>query len=145
MGAYDDELKKYDTEWENYEGNIPGAVPDGRYIAKVKEAYLKRSESSGNLMLKWVLEIIGGEYAHTKVYRQNMMQTPDNMKWLKIDLKCAGVELKKASELEAALPRLLDIFLEIKKVTKGEFENIYFVRQIPADKVPGVEGEQIPF
>ena len=144
MGAYDEELKQYDGEWESYEGNIPGSVPDGRYIAKVTECYLKKS-TSGNLMLKWVLEVVGGEHAGAVVYRQNMMQTQENMKWLKIDLRAAGVEMKKASELEGHLASLPGVYLEIKKATKGDFENIYFVRRIPADKVPDISGEKTPF
>ena len=144
MGAYDDELKQYDKEWDGYEGNIPGSVPDGRYVAKVNECYLKKS-TTGNLMLKWVLGVVGGDHAGAVLYRQNMMQTPENMKWLKIDLKVAGVEMKKASELEGNLEKLIGVFLEIKKTTKGEFENIYFVRRIPADKVPGLSGEAAPF
>lgn len=144
MGQYDDDLKKYDSEWESYEGNIPGSIPDGRHYAKVMEAYLKRS-AAGNPMLKWVLEIVGGDHAGTKVYRQNMMQTQENMKWLKIDLKTAGIELKKASELEANLDKLIGIYLEIKKATKGEFENIYLVRRIPPDKVPGMTAGDVPF
>lgn len=67
------------------------------------------------------------------LWRNNVMATRENLKWLKTDLHVCGLDLQKLSELPANLERLLDVKLEVTKRTKGDNENIYFNRRIVLD------------
>ena len=63
-------------------------------------------------MLRWVLKITGPSNAGRKLWRNNVMATPENRTWLKKDLYACGLRLERLSELPANLDRLLDIRLE---------------------------------
>ena len=129
--ALSDELLRYDDEWESTDVTEEeyGAVPDGLYRVRVEEVCLKNSQS-GNLMLAWQLEIVGQEHGGRKLFKNSLLVTPKNRKWLKIDLDKCGLKLEKLSQLPGRLSELLDLILEVRKVTKGEFENIYIQKRI---------------
>ena len=81
------------------------------------------------------------------MWRNNMLASSENVKWLKQDLHVCGLELAKLSDLQANLDRLLDVKLEVTKRTTGDFENIYFNRRITTELAPqsAVGGGEIPF
>ena len=106
------------------------SVPDGTYQANVKKVELTRSKSSETPMLKWTLEILAPKYNGRLLFRNNMIETPENIKWLKTDLHTCGLDLKKLSDLPANLEKLLDVKLEVTKRTRGEYENVFFNRRI---------------
>ena len=125
-----EELSHYDDDYESAEAPEGfGNVPDGQYQIKVDRAFLKHSQN-GNPMLSWELEILVGQYAGRKIFKNNMLMSQENFGFLKADLDVCGVTLKKLSDLPNRLEDLIDTQLEIKKVTKGEFKNVYFQRMI---------------
>jgi hypothetical protein len=108
-------------------------VPDGRFQVAVDRIELVRAQSSGNPMLKWTLRILGPQHAGRLLWRNNLLVTRENIKWLKQDLETAGLKLDRVSDLRARLGELLDRKLEVIKRTKGDYTNIYINRRIVTD------------
>lgn len=125
LAQFDDDFVSADVEEKDFE-----AVPDGKYQVKVDRVELARSETSGNPMLKWALKILGPTHKGRLLWRNNVIASKDNVKWLKQDLYTCGLQMDKLSDLPGKLETLLDVGLEVTKRTKNEFENIYFNRRI---------------
>ena len=125
LAQFDDDFAEAPVEEREFED-----VPDGKYQVKVEKVELTRAQSSGNPMLKWTLKILGPRCAGRLLWRNSVMASKENLKWLKTDLHTCGVDLDKLSELPARLGDLLDVTLEITKRTKGENENIYLNRRV---------------
>lgn len=109
-------------------------VPDGKYQVNVEKVEITTAKSSGNPMLKWTLRILAPRFQGRMLWRNNVMATRENIKWLKNDLHICGLDLQKLSDLRSNLERLLDVKLEITKRTKGDNENVYFNRRIVLDE-----------
>ena len=116
-------------------------VPDGKYQVNVEKVEITTARSSGNPMLKWMLRILAPRFRGRMLWRNNVMATRENLKWLKNDLHVCGLDLQKLSDLPANLDRLLDVKLEITKRTKGDNENVYFNRRIVMDDAATPAGE----
>jgi hypothetical protein len=109
-------------------------VPDGKYQVNVDKVEITTAKTSGNPMLKWTLKILGPRFRGRLLWRNNVMATRENIRWLKNDLHVCGLDLQKLSDLPANLERLLDVKLEVTKRTKGDSENVYFNRRIVLDE-----------
>ena len=116
-------------------------VPDGKYQVNVEKVEITTAKTSGNTLLKWTLKILAPSFRGRLLWRNNVMATRENIKWLKNDLHVCGLDLQKLSDLPANLERLLDVKLEVTKRTKGDNENVYFNRRIVLDDSAGAEGE----
>ena len=125
LTQYDDDFAEAPVEEREFED-----VPDGKYQVKIEKVELTRAQSSGNPMLKWTLKILGPKCAGRMLWRNSVMASKENLKWLKTDLHTCGVDIAKLSELPPRLGDLLDVTLEVTKRTKGENENIYFNRRV---------------
>lgn len=126
-----------------------GEVPDGKYQAVVDKVELTTSKTARNPMLKWTLKIIAPSHVGRLLFKNSMLVTRENIRFLKNDLHTCGLDLSRISELPHQLERLLDVRLEVAKVTKGEFANVYFNRRIvtgggPAG-TPVQDDSDIPF
>jgi hypothetical protein len=140
--AYDSniDLEQFDEDFAEAEVEVDREfeqIPDGKYQVSVESVELTRSRTSGNPMLKWALRVIAPQQFQGRLlWRNNMLVSRDNIKWLKNDLNICGLRLNKLSDLPDHLDKLLDIQLEITKRTKGDFENVYFNRRILIDTQP---------
>ena len=137
------DLTEFDDEYEDIEPAEPPdfePVPDGHYQCKVDKAYVARAKSSGNPMLKWELLIVSGAHKGRRLFRNNMLQTRDNIRWLKHDLAVVGVKIGKTSELHSRLEDLLDVALEVsvRNRTEGDqnYSNVYFNKRLNIDLPP---------
>ncbi len=123
-------------------------VPDGKYQVNVEKVELTRAQTSGAPMLKWTLRILAPKFAGRLLWRNNVIVTSENIKWLKNDLHTCGLTLEKLSDLSQNLNKLLDVKLEVTKRTKGENENVYLNKRIvledSGDK-PSSTPSDIPF
>jgi hypothetical protein len=81
-------------------------------------------------MLKWTLRILAPKFRGRLLWRNNVMATRENIKWLKTDLHTCGLDLEKLSELPDNLDKLPGVKIEVTKRTRGENENVYFNRRI---------------
>lgn len=145
LSQFDDDYDSAEVEDREFD-----AVPDGKYQVMVERVELSRAKSSGNPMLKWTLKILAPTHAGRLLWRNNVMASKENIKWLKNDLHTCGLELEKLSELPERLNDLLDLTLEVTKRTRGENENIYLNRRIEIDVNDGepardAKGDLIPF
>lgn len=140
LAQFDDDFAEAPIEEREFED-----VPDGKYQVKVEKVELTKAQSSGNPMLKWTLKILGPRYAGRLLWRNSVMASKENLKWLKTDLHTCGIDVEKLSELPARLGDLLDVTLEVTKRTKGENENIYFNRRIIVDDLPVEDDSLAPF
>ncbi len=132
-GDFDEfDLEQWDEEYANapVEDRDFESVPDGKYQVVVDEVELTKSKTSGNPMLKWKLKIIAPAHVGGIIWRNNVIASKSNVRWLKNDLHVCGLALEKLSDLPAKLESLLDVALEVTKKTKGENENVYINRRL---------------
>lgn len=136
------DLSKFDTDFADapVEEKEFDSVPDGKYQVNVDKVEITTTKTTGNPMLKWTLKIIAPNFRGRLLWRNNVMASRENIRWLKTDLHTCGLDLEKLSDLPANLERLLDVKLEVTKRTKGENENIYFNRRIVLDEGAGGSG-----
>lgn len=128
LSQFDDAFTDAPVEEKEFD-----AVPDGKYQVNVDKVEITTAKTSGNPMLKWTLKILAPSSRGRLLWRNNVMATRENIKWLKNDLHVCGLDLQKLSDLPANLERLLDVKLEVTKRTKGDNENVYFNRRIVTD------------
>jgi len=125
LAQFDDDFAHAEVEEREFE-----TIPDGKYQVNVERVELTRAQTSGNPMLKWTLRILAPKFRGRLLWRNNVMATRENIKWLKMDLHTCGLDLDKLSALPANLEKLINIKLEITKRTRGENENVYINRRI---------------
>ena len=125
LAQFDDDFAEAPVEEREFED-----IPDGKYQVNVEKVELTRAQSSGNPMLKWTLKILGPRLAGRLLWRNSVMASKENLKWLKTDLHTCGLDLEKLSDLPANLEKLIGVKLEVTKRTRGENENVYFNRRI---------------
>lgn len=131
------DLSRFDNEFENAPVEEKGEfdpVPDGKYQVNVDKVEITTAKTTGNPMLKWTLKILAPRCRGRLLWRNNVMATRENIRWLKNDLHVCGLDLQKLPDLPANLERLLDVKLEVTKRTKGDSENVYFNRRIVLDE-----------
>ena len=135
----DIDLSVWDEDYEAapIEENRFDDAPDGKYQVSVEKVEIARSQASGNPMLKWQLRILGPSCQGRMIFRNNVMATSENIKWLKNDLHTCGLVLAKLSDLPSRLAELLDVGIEVTKRTRGEYSNTYFNRRIVLDDPDG--------
>ena len=125
LAQFDDDFAQAEVEEREFE-----PIPDGKYQVNVERVELTRAQTSGNPMLKWTLRILASRFRGQLLWRNNVMATRENIKWLKTDLHTCGLDLGKLSELPNNLDKLLNVKIEVTKRTRGENENVYFNRRI---------------
>ena len=138
ISQFDDEY----TEAEVSEQKL--SVPDGSYQVNVEGVELTTAKSSGAPMLKWRLRILGPSNINRVIYRNSVIDSK-KIPYIKKDLYACGLELSKFSDLVANLNRLLDVKLEITAKTNGDYQNVYFNRQIVQTETNSVSTDDIPF
>ena len=129
VDAFD--LAKFDEEYaaSEVEPNQFDDVPDGKYQVVVDKVELTRTQND-DPMLKWQLKILGPQHRGRMMFRNNVIASKENIKFLKADLLTCGLELGKLSELPDRLADLLDVALEVTKKTRGDYANIYMNKRV---------------
>ncbi len=131
---FEDDYTEAEVEDREFE-----PVPDGKYQVNVDQVELVRAKSSGNPMLKWTLRILAPRFRGRLLWRNNIIASRENLKWLKTDLHTCGLDLEKLSELSQYLGQLTGVKLEVTKRTNGEYENVYFNRRLVIE-----DGQEAP-
>ncbi|MHB9129984.1 MAG: DUF669 domain-containing protein [Armatimonadota bacterium] len=136
---YDDLANQDDTyeKCEAVEKKAFDDVPSGRYQAFIDKLYLDRAKTSKRLLLKWELVIAVGPYQGRRLFRNNTLETQDNLRWLKTDLLAVGLELGKLSDLPEKLPGLIGVMVDINVAIKGDGDqartNVYINKRVDRD------------
>ena len=133
------DLAQFDEAYRNaeVEDRDREEVPDGNYQVNVERVEMVRARTSGRPMLKWTLRILGPTHAGRVLWRNNVLASDENIRWLKSDIATCGLEIERVSDLPERYPELLDRKLEIAKRTRGENTNIYINRRIVTDGPTG--------
>lgn len=100
------DLSRFDNEFENAPVEEKGEfdpVPDGKYQVNVDKVEITTAKTTGNPMLKWTLKILAPRCRGRLLWRNNVMATRENIRWLKNDLHVCGLDLQKLSDLPANL------------------------------------------
>ncbi len=105
------------------------SVPDGKYRVSIEHVELTTAKASGNPLLKWKLRITGDDQKHRVIFK-NRAITSSTIDWVKKEMNVLGVELEPFSSLPDKLGELVNVELMISKVTKGEYENVYFNKRL---------------
>ena len=124
LADFDEAYETSDVSESDFE-----PVPDGKYQVRVDTVELTRTQK-GDPMLKWCLRIVAPSFVGRLLWRNNVLVSEENIRWLKKDLFACDVRLARVSELPANLGRLLDIHLEVTKKTRGDFESVYINKRI---------------
>ena len=107
------------------------ALIDGKYQCQISAVRLTHSMSNNNPMLVWELTVLGPRCAGRRIWRNNMMMTPANIRWLKLDLWRCGLKLVRIAELPHRLDELLNVRLEIRLKTRKGIQNVLFSKLLP--------------
>lgn len=130
LTEFDEDFARAEIEEREFE-----TIPDGKYQVKVQRVELKRAQTSGSPMLNWTMRILTPRFSGRVLFRNNVMGTPENLRWLKMDLHICGLDLNRLSEeLQANLGKLIGVGLEVTKRTRGENENVYINRRIALEE-----------
>ena len=139
----DFDLSQFDEDFASAPVENPGeSVPDGKYQVVVHKVELARSKQSDTPMLKWQLKIIAPHSVGRMIFRNNMLGSAENVKWLKQDLYACGLGLEKLSDLPGRLTDLLDVALQVTVKSKGEYSNVFINNRIDTDteeSLPGMD------
>jgi hypothetical protein len=127
LSRFDDDYRRAKVEPDTTPVFIP--VPDGRYRVMVEAVELTTAKASRNPLLKWRLRITGEDQKNRLLFK-NRAITGTTIDWVKKEMAVLGVELDPFSSLPDKLNELVNVELMISKVTKGEYENIYFNKRI---------------
>lgn len=122
-----------------------GKLPDGMYQAEITSCGVVPSKSTGNPQLSWELRIVNGNYAGRTVRRFNQLTTEQNLMYLKKDLASAGMQLGSLPELPEAAQDLVGRILDVKLVTKGEYQNCYLKGLVLPNAAATVSDDDVPF
>ena len=121
------ELDNAELDAQYQSAEVPdefAAIPDGSYQAAIDKAELTRSKS-GKAMLKTTLKIVGPSNAGRLIWRYNLFETADNIKFLKADLARCGMTLDHLGDLRTRVSELNGIIVAVKLQTKGDRQQCY--------------------
>jgi hypothetical protein len=132
------ELANMDDDFDQQEvsDNPNDTVPDGPYQVRVVKAELGRTQERNVPILKWQLRVLSGPHAKRLIFRHNLIESKENVKWLKQDLHTAGLDLTKLHELADRINELFGVTLDVKVTTKGQFTNVFLLRRIVVADAP---------
>ena len=136
----------YDKSEAQKSGDFGDPVPDGRYQCVIEKAWLSMSKVGSKRMLRWQLKIVTGPCKGRVLFHNNMIETPDNNKWLKGDLTVCGMTIHKLNELNDKVSSLVGVALEVQvknagKDSQGRLnQNTYFNKVIEIDRAAMADG-----
>jgi hypothetical protein len=129
MSFFRNYLSQYEEEYQKAEVQATGELPDGKYIVRIDRVELTTSKTSNRPQMVWDMIITEGTYQGWHVWKYNGLDSAEKIHYLKNDLHRADLPLERISDLESALPQLLDRKLEVRVKTKlgehGESQNVY--------------------
>ncbi|QOY84944.1 DUF669 domain-containing protein [Paludibaculum fermentans] len=137
------DLRQFDSAFGRPEKQEPAArtsyeeVPDGFYEARVEDATLSRTHTTGNPMMVWRLRILGPTCQGRCVTKMRVI-TQKTLPFLKGDLERLGLHLTRLSEVQERMDEMIDREIRIQKKTDParKWADINFVRE---RKNPGSE------
>ncbi|MBZ0270553.1 DUF669 domain-containing protein [bacterium] len=119
------DLADFDEAYETAPVEERGEVPDGKYQVRVERAELKRTKETRKPMLALQLLVAGPTHAGRKIFRNSVIGSEDNVRFLKQDLHTMGVNVPKLSALGEHLEEMVGLGLDVQVKTKDGYTNVY--------------------
>lgn len=132
--SVEDALAELHEQWAEIEEPAGIDVPDGRYIAEIKEATLNRSKNSGRLQVSWQLAIAEGEYKGRYLFKHDGLDSATGLSFFRGSLARLGMDWPDSpDEIPGVLEQLVGTFAQVTTKTKdgAEIQNTYFTRGLP--------------
>lgn len=123
------DLSRFDDEYAAAPRTARAPIPDGPYVVQVVKAELTTTRRAGHPMLRWTLRLCEPPFAGRLFWRNSVLVSAPNLRWLKSDLWVCGIELGRLSDLPDELWRLEGLELEVTKRSQGDRETIYLNRR----------------
>jgi hypothetical protein len=104
---------------------------DGRYIAKLTDASIGESQSSGRLQTMWTWTFMEGEYENQTVRDFDGMDSEESMVWFRRKIARLGFEAPDDFDTIDELIKEIanaNVVARIRLKTKGEFQNLMIDR-----------------
>jgi hypothetical protein len=143
-----DDLSTLWDETEPAERKSFSDIPDGKYEAKVNTVRLDKSKS-GKPMISWDLIISKGDQEGRHVFNNQLIETPQQISFVKAQLRDLGLDVSSLQTLQTGLASLLDAILAIQAKTRpatADYEarqNIYLNKVIAYGN--SIAAEDLPF
>ena len=137
----------YDKVEAQKSGDFGDPVPDGKYQCIIDKAWLSMNKAGDKRMLRWQLKIVAGACNGRVLFRNNVIETPDNIKWLKGDLQVCGLTIHKLNELNDKVGSLVGVCVEVQVKNQGKDaqgranQNVYLNKAVEIDRTAmGTDG-----
>lgn len=122
------ELMKIRRLWKDVEPSSGFFIPDGDYVAKLKDIELNLSKNN-HLQAVFVFEISEGKYGSREVRMFNNLDQPVGISIFKANCEVLGIDYPEdVYELPKVLEKFLyefDGLVNIRIKTKNEMQNVY--------------------
>lgn len=150
MGDFKKKLKDAQAKWKAAKKRVAEGTSqfaeydDGRYMAKLVEARVEESQSSGRLQAVFGWKFQEGEYEGKIKYAYQGLESEDSMFYFGRDLQTMGYELPDGiDEIEEVLKDAVKsgVLAQIVLKTKGDFQNVYLRKVFNADEDVETEEE----
>lgn len=126
------DLSPLDEEFASVPLREPGfkSIPDGKYEVRVEKVKLTRTKTSARPMLTWTLRLLSSDFRGRCLWRRQVIQSGESLRWIKTDLHLCGLDLERLSDLPEGLHRLVGVRLVVTKRTRTGRTNVYFNRAL---------------
>jgi hypothetical protein len=129
-----DVVEKLEKVWE--ETTLEEShLPEGQYEVRVNEANIVESKN-GKKMLSWEFVVDRGVHTGKKIKKFSLMETEDNIRYLKRDLLRAGVNPKhRLTEMQKDVDELVDrnLLITLKNNKNDKYQQVW------------IDSENVPF
>jgi len=140
MTNWESLLATMDEQWQSIEVDPSGNVrlPDGTYQVNLEESLIDESRDGSKVLWKVTFKVLNGAHQGRLIFLTHVLNDPDRLQYVKQDCYRLGFPLAKLSDLPAMLAKMLDLKVEVRLKTNGEYQNCYIQKRLdqPADVPP---------
>jgi len=132
MGDWKNFLEQYDNEWQGINVDPSGNIrlPDGTYQVSVDSTYIEQTQT-GRVIWKTTFKVLNPtEFQDRLIFLIHALDDPKRLPFVKQDCYRLGFPLTKLSELPDVLKLMLDVKVEVKLKTNGEYQNCYIQKRL---------------
>jgi hypothetical protein len=119
------EWTRLEALFEGSAAPVEAAPSDGRYRVAVRSVDWVEQRKPGEWALRWVLEVVEGEFAGRELLLHHRLVTAANAAYLKRDLLRCGLTLERPSELESLRAQLRGLELSVTRRTRGHYVDLF--------------------
>lgn len=131
-------LEQFDQDWQEIHVDPSGNVrlPDGNYQVAVDSTYIEESQN-GRVLWKTTFKILTGDYQGRLIFLTHAIDDPDRLQFVKQDCYRLGFPITKLSDLPDVLEQMLDVRVEVRLKTNGEYQNCYIQKRLDGQVATG--------